>query len=177
MERLADTPGTAALAAQFCILTASRPGNLFNAMWEEINLETALWQIPATKYKTGKPHQVPLSNAAMKVLGECPRMEGNDHVFISPMKAGAALSAMSVIALFRRMGVAETLHGTARSTFSDWAHNETDTSHEVIEMALGHTQSGVVRAYWRKYPVDKIRVLLEAWAKRCTQVMAAVAAE
>jgi hypothetical protein len=40
---------------------------------------------------------------------------------------------------------------------SSIGHNETEFSHEVIEMALGHTQSGVVRAYWRKYPVDKIK--------------------
>jgi hypothetical protein len=38
----------------------------------------------------------------------------------------------------------------------------------VIEMALGHTQSGVVRAYWRKYPIEKIRALLEAWATAIT---------
>jgi hypothetical protein len=88
--------------------------------------------------------------------------------FVSPMKPRAPISTMSVIALFKRMGIKATLHGTARSTFSDWAHNETEFPHEVIEMALGHTQSGVVRAYWRKYPIEKIRALLEAWATAIT---------
>ena len=178
MGRLADVPGTAALAARFCILTATRPGEMFGARWEEIDLDARLWVIPGARYKTGKPHQVPLSATAMRVLAECPRFDGNPYVFCSPMKPRAALSHMACLALFRRLGITATLHGTSRSTFSDWAHNETEFPHEVIETALGHTQSGVVRAYWRKYPVDKIRALLEAWAERCcAQMLMAAAAE
>ena len=82
---------------------------------------------------------MPLSAAAMAVLAVCPRLEGNPFVFVSPMKPRAPLSSMACIALFRRIRIAETLHGTARSAFSDWAHNVTDFPHEVIENALGHT--------------------------------------
>ena len=176
MERVATVPGIAALAARFCVLTASRPGEVFGATWAEIDGD--VWRIPGTRYKTGKEHVVPLSNAAMDVLAKCPRFDGNPYCFASPMKPRAALSSMSCIGMFRRLGIKATLHGTARSTFSDWAHNETEFPHEVIEMALGHTQSGVVRAYWRKYPIDKIRALLEAWAERCCiPTLTAVAAE
>ena len=176
MSRLESIPGTAPLAARFTILTASRPGEVLGATWSEIDGD--VWRIPGARYKTNKEHIVPLSVAAMDVLAECPRLEGNPYVFCSPTKPRTPLSGMTCISLLRRIGVTETLHGTSRSTFSDWAHNETEFPHEVIEMALGHTQSGVVRAYWRKYPVDKIRALLEAWAERCcTQTLAAVAAE
>jgi hypothetical protein len=112
----------------------------------------------------------------MAVLAAMPRFEHNPYCFASPMKLRAALSSMTCIGMFRRLGINATLHGTARSTFSDWAHNETEFPHEVIEMALSHTQSGVVRAYWRKYPIDKIRALLEAWAECCCSTKAVIAA-
>ena len=115
MERLATAPGTGALAARFCILTASRPGEVFGATWAEINRD--LWRIPAHRYKTGKEHIVPLSTAALRVLAEAPRLEGNPHIFVSPLKAGAPLCNMACIALFKRLGIGATVHGTARSTF------------------------------------------------------------
>jgi integrase len=101
----------------------------------------------------------------MQVLAVCPRFDGNPYVFPSPSKPGTPLSNMAGIVLLKRMGIQTTLHGTARSTFSDWAHDFTDTSHEVIEECLGHqTLNAVARAYRRGQAIDKRRVLLEAWA-------------
>jgi integrase len=173
MERLAAIPGPAALAARFCILTATRPGETFNAKWSEITGD--MWTIPAGRYKTGKQHTVPLSSAALAILDQAPRFEGNSFIFVSPMKHGASISAMSVIQMFKRHGIKTTLHGTARSTFSDWAHNETRFPHEVIEQTLGHTLGGVVRAYWRRQPIDKIHQLLEMWGEQATTEDAALA--
>ncbi len=64
MERLAGVPGIAALAARFCILTSSRPGEVFGATWNEIDGD--VWRIPNTRYKTNNENIVPLSAAAMR---------------------------------------------------------------------------------------------------------------
>jgi integrase len=164
MRRLEALPSTTALAFRFAILTASRVGEVYGATWSEIDLEAKVFRIPASRYKTQKEHVVPLSSSAMAVLSACPRFADNPYVFPSPNKARAPLSNMAIIVLLQRMGVKTTAHGTARSTFSDWAHDTTDFAHEVIEECLGHLTGNVVsRAYRRGAALDKRRALLELW--------------
>jgi integrase len=167
MARLETLPGVAALAFRFTILTASRVGEVFGATWAEIDMDAKIWRIPAARYKTQREHIVPLSAAAMDVLVQCPRFDDNPYIFPSPTKAGAPLSNMAIIVLLKRMGIQTTAHGTARSTFSDWAHDFTDVPHEVIEECLGHqTLNAVARAYRRGAALEKRRALLELWAER-----------
>jgi integrase len=169
MERLKGIESIAAMAARFTILTASRPGEAFKATWSEIDLKTKLWILSPERYKTGRGHIVPLSPAALAILDQCPCFEGNNFVFPSPFKRVAPISPMAVILLFQRYGIKTTLHGTARSTFSDWAHDFTETPSEIIEECLGHqVGNSVRRAYRRGAAIEKRRALLELWAKRLT---------
>jgi integrase len=179
MARLEALPGTAALAFRFAILTASRVGEVFGATWDEIDLEAKIFRISAFRYKTLKEHLIPLSSSALAVLAACPRFADNPYVFPSPNKAGAPLSNMAIIQLLKRMGIKTTAHGTARSTFSDWAHDATDFSHEVIEECLGHAVGNAVsRAYRRGAAIEKRRCLLSLWADTLTApIRLATAAE
>jgi integrase len=166
MRRLEALPGVAALAFRFTILTASRVGEVFRATWAEIDMDAKVWRIPAVRYKTQREHIVPLSAAAMQVLAACPRFEGNPYVFPSPTKTGAPLSNMAIIVLLKRMGLNTTAHGTARSTFADWAADNTDFDFEVREGCLGHTVgTAVTRAYRRGQALEKRRALLELWSR------------
>jgi integrase len=167
MRRLAETPGTAALVAQFCILTASRPGEVFGMTWSEVDFTAKTWIIDGSRYKTGIAFTRPLSSAALAVLARCATVEGNPFCFISPIRPRAAISDMAVSALFKRMGVITTLHGTSRSLWSEFFHNHTDHDHMLIELALGHSQSATVKAYWRTSPLAKLRVMFEEWAEFC----------
>jgi integrase len=167
MEQLAAQSSTAARVAEFCILTASRPGEVFGMTWDEVDFTAKTWTIAGTRYKTGIAFCRPLSAAAISVLDRCPRVESNPFCFISPIRPRAAISDISVAALFKRMGVAATLHGTARSLWSDYFHNHTDHDHMLIELALGHSQSATVKAYWRTSPLAKLRVIFEEWADFC----------
>ena len=108
--------------------------------------------------KAGKEHRVPLSNTAMAVLAGLKR-EG-DRVFpVSNMAMTMALRRMD------RGGV--TVHGF-RSTFSDWAAEQTNAPSEVREMALAHTVSDKVEAAYRRGDLfQKRRELAEAWARFC----------
>jgi integrase len=166
MAQLMALPGTAALAARFAILTCSRVSEAFLATWDEIDLEAQVFKIPAPRYKTGKEHVVPLSTQAMQVLSRCPRFDGNPYVFPSPSKPGAPLSNMAGIVLLKRMGVQTTLHGTARSTFADWAADCTNFDFEVREGCLGHVVgTAVTRAYRRGDALMKRRALLTLWGQ------------
>jgi integrase len=64
---------------------------------------------------------------------------------------------------------AVTVHGF-RSTFRDWAAEQTNFPREVAEMALAHTVgSDVERAYQRTDLFDKRRRLMSAWAGFCAK--------
>ena len=73
-----------------------------------------------------------------------------------------------------RMGrVGITVHGF-RSTFRDWASEQTSFPHEVCEMALAHTIGNKAEAAYRRGDLfDKRRTLMEAWQAFCENKNAA----
>jgi integrase len=168
MKLLAAQPGTAATAAEFCILTASRPGEIFGMQWCEVDFAAKTWTIDGSRYKTGVSFIRPLSQTALDVLARCALIDGNPYCFVSPIRPRAAISDISVAALFKRMGIAATLHGSSRSCFSSWAHNDAPFDHTIIETCLGHQLSGTVKAYWRDPPLNKMREIFTHWADYCT---------
>ena len=149
-------------ALEFTILTAARSGEVRLANWSEIDLEAAIWTIPADRMKMGREHRVPLSEAAMLVLGE-----RTDGLIFKGQKADKPLSDMSLLMPLKRAGLAITVHGF-RSTFRDWCSEETGFSHEVQEMALAHTIRNRVEAAYRRGDLfEKRRPLMSAWAAYC----------
>ena len=52
------------LAFEFLVLTACRSGEVRGALWNEIDLESGEWRIPAERMKTHREHRVPLSGRA-----------------------------------------------------------------------------------------------------------------
>lgn len=120
--------------------------------------------------KAGKEHRVPLSDRALTILDAAAmeRTEG-DFVFPGPRK-GKPLSNMAMAMLLRvRMKRPDiTVHGF-RSSFRDWAGEETSFPREVAEAALAHTVGDEVeRAYRRADALEKRRKLMDAWAKYVT---------
>ena len=94
------------------------------------------------------------------------RAEGE---FVFPgAKPGAPISNMAMLVLLERMGRADlTVHGF-RSSFRDWAAEQTAFPREAAEMALGHAVGDAVeRAYQRGDLREKRRKLMEAWAAYC----------
>lgn len=73
MAALSGQEGIAARALAFAILTAARSGEVRGARWPEIDLEAALWTIPAQRMKAGKEHRVPLFGGALALLRAVPR--------------------------------------------------------------------------------------------------------
>jgi len=165
--KLRALDGTGARALEFAILTAGRTGEIVRAAWQEIDLEGGMWVIPASRMKAGKEHRVPLSACAADILKALPREEGNPYVFIGE-RNGAPLSNMAMLMTLRRMRQADlTVHGF-RSTFRDWAAEQTAYPNELVEMALAHTVSDKTEAAYRRGDmVAKRRRLMDDWAAYC----------
>jgi integrase len=70
-----------ARALEFTILTAARSGEVRGARWDEIDLEKALWVIPATRMKAKREHRVALSSAAVALLKAMPRFANSSLIF------------------------------------------------------------------------------------------------
>jgi integrase len=161
--------GIAPRALEFLILTAARTSEVIEAPWSEIDLEAGVWMIPAERMKMDRPHRVPLTPPAIALLRSLPREEDNPFVFISPMLKGQPMSNMAMTNVLKRMkrkdGV--TVHGF-RSTFRDWASEETAYPGPVAEMALAHTiESKVEAAYRRGDLFEKRKPLMADWAAYC----------
>ena len=101
MQELHAQSGVGARALEFLILTATRSGEVRGATWAEVDLEKAIWTIPAKRMKAGAEHRVPLSSEAIKLLNELPRVAGTDLLF--PGTKGQPLSDMTLTAVMRRM--------------------------------------------------------------------------
>jgi integrase len=160
MTALAKRPEPAARALAFLILTAGRTGEVLGARWSEIDLEARLWVVPASRMKSGREHKVPLSDGALAILQALHAGRGGQLVF-------AGLSEASMPTLLRRMEAGATVHGF-RSSFRDWAGDETGFPREVCEAALAHAVGDAVeQAYLRSGLPQKRRELMAAWDRYC----------
>lgn len=169
MARLAGQDGMAALALQFLILTAARTGEALGACWDEIDLSTKLWIVPAARMKAGREHRVPLSKPAIKILEELDQARSCEFVFFG-LKRGRTLSNMALEMLLRRLQVETTVHGF-RSAFRDWCGDHTEFPREVAEAALSHVVGDKAeQAYRRGDALEKRRALMKAWAAFCEGV-------
>jgi integrase len=158
---LQEREALAALALEFVILTAARSGEALGATWAEVDLNKAIWTIPAGRMKAGKEHRVPLTPRAVEIL-ETLKPLGGDYLFAG--NKGQKLSGMAMAMLLRRMNSDVTVHGF-RSGFRDWAAECTGFAHEVCEMALAHVISNQAEAAYRRGDLfEKRRKLMEAWA-------------
>ena len=175
-QRSAGNP--ALLAFELLILTACRTNEVLLAAWDEIDLDAATWTIPAERMKAHEIHVVPLSPRALAILAEMKKARADATALVFPARdPGKPLSNMVFLMTLRRMGLAVTAHGF-RSSFRDWAAEETAFPNFVVEKALAHAiESKVEAAYRRGDLLKKRRELMDAWAAYCAGAPVKPAAE
>ena len=150
------------LAFEFLVLTAARSGEVRLATWDEVDLGTKTWKVPAERTKAGRKHRVPLSDGALDVLTAARESGANGLVF--PSARGKVLSDATIGKLLRERGIDAVPHGF-RSSFRDWGAEQTDFPREVLEAALAHSVgSKVEAAYARTDHYERRRALMDAWA-------------
>ena len=173
MVKLREQEGVAARGVELAILTATRSGEVRGAEWAEFDLDNAIWTVPPERMKAKKEHRVPLSTQAIKLLKAQKELFPTGLVFPG-MKAGKALSDMSLTAVLRRMERNDiTVHGF-RSSFRDWAAESTAYPNEMAEMALAHTIGDKVEAAYRRGDLfEKRRRMMNDWSNFCDTVIKA----
>ncbi|WP_114966821.1 tyrosine-type recombinase/integrase [Alkalilacustris brevis] len=161
------------LALEFLILNAARSIEVREARWSEFDLTARLWEIPAARMKMKRPHRVPLSPAAVRILEAA---QGLDDDLVFPgTKKGRPMSDMTLSKLVKELGFPFDVHGF-RTSFRTWAQERTNFPREVAEAALAHlTGDAVERAYARSDVFEKRRKMMEAWAGYLAEKPATVA--
>jgi integrase len=152
-------------ALKFLILTAARTGEVLGATWDEIDLASKIWTIPASRMKAGREHRVPLSPAAIGVLERMAGVRENELVF--PGTQTARMSSMALLTALRRTQPRVSVHGF-RATFKTWASETTGFPNEAVEVALAHSVGTAVEAAYRRGDMlDVRRRLMCAWSDYC----------
>lgn len=161
-----DGQGYTKLALQLSPHVFVRPGELRHAEWCDIELDAALWTIPASKMKMRKPHHVPLSRQAAALLREVFEATGPDgYVFPSVRTHTRPMSENTVNAGLRRLGYSSdemTAHGFR--AMASTLLNESGKWHpDAIERALAHGDSDNVRAAYHRGAHWQERVEMAQW--------------
>lgn len=156
-----------AAATVFGFLTATRRGEFMTVKWEDIDLDRAIWCVPAERRKDGQkfPHRVPLSDQALWLLKntETAKMRKGQVFTSQRTDRGKAMTGAGARALLKRAGITYVAHGV-RSTFRDWAA-EQGIDYVAAEKCLMHAVgSGIVRAYLRTDMLEQRRPIMQAWA-------------
>ncbi|GAA4223503.1 site-specific integrase [Sagittula marina] len=175
---LRQREGMGARALEFAALTACRSQEVRGATWDEINMQAALWIIPAARMKMDREHRVPLTSEAVALLEVLQRHYGNPLVFPAPR--GGELSDMTLSATMKRLHKADVEAGGAgfvdrvskrpavphglRSTFRDWVAERTTYPGDMAEVALAHKVGNAVEASYRRGDmVEKRRSMMADW--------------
>ena len=159
----------------------TRPGELRNMQWREIEFENRLWRIPAEKMKARREHLVPLSNQVFKIIVdhyENPAIrlaQRPDCDFVFPGRnENKPISNMSLSKAMKDLGISSTVivpHGWRHTASSALNENLFDINGEkvrfspdAIEIQLAHSMIGVRGIYNSAEYLDERRQMLQAWA-------------
>jgi integrase len=173
MTALAAEDDMAARCLRFVILTAARSSEARLATWAEIDLAGRLWSLPAARMKAGRPHRVPLSDAACGLLEPLADLRSGALVFEGE-RAGRPVSDVTLKKLLRRLGHGDvTTHGM-RACFRSWC-SDTGQNAEAAEMALAHAPpTKLIGTYQRSDLLEPRRPVMQQWADYLTRDPAGV---
>ena len=153
------------LAFEFLVLTAARWSEVRWAEWAEIDRSGRVWTIPARRMK------MPTAGTGCRCAAEPWRFSRRREALgegagplVFTRRGGKPLNDKELWWMVRELGIAAVPHGF-RSSFRDWAAEETDHPREVIEAALAHVvRNRVEAAYARSDLFERRRRLMDDWA-------------
>jgi|APTNR8051073442_1049403.scaffolds.fasta_scaffold02340_5 integrase len=160
------------------LLTGCRRNEIATLRWSDIDDGQAVVTIPGERYKTGRPHVVPLSGLAQEIIAAVPKVEGCPYLFSTRRARKAVegdekkerpyvpLSGFSKMKRdFDRLtgGIDFDLHDLRRTVRTGLSRLR--IADHVAERVLGHVQGGVAAHYDHWAYADEKREALEAWAR------------
>lgn len=164
-------------ALQLAALCFPRAGELLAATWGEIDLNAALWTIPAAHTKRKREHLVPLPRQAVTVLAQLLDYERGRFYSAAPnisrlpvFPAPRGRSALTEAALLKALK-SLAAHGVPLSTIHGFRHTASTILHSRgentlhIEKQLAHLDPNRIRAVYNKYEfLDERRAMLQRYA-------------
>jgi integrase len=154
------------IALQLLALTFVRPGELRSAEWSEVNLDDALWTIPAEKMKMRRPHRVALAKQAVELLQGLHKVTGNRSLlFPGAWDFKKPLSENTLNAALRRLGYAQdimTAHGF-RAAASSMLNECGKWNADAIEAQLAHVEGNAARKAYARAEFWTERVQMMSW--------------
>lgn len=148
------------------LLTLTRPSEAVGARWDEINFNKKIWSIPAERMKMDRPHNIPLSPQAIKIL-EIMKSINHKSEFVFPTARppyNKPMSSQTANMLIKRMGYKDKLVAHGLRSLASTTLNEQGFNYDVIESALSHVDKNAVRRAYNKaeYEQQK-RIMLDWW--------------
>lgn len=155
------------LLIEWQLLTWVRPGEAVRTRWADIDTDNSMWNIPAEFMKMKKPHKVPLSKEALRVLDSLKAISGHrDWVFPSIKSPLNHMHEQTANAAIIRMGfggelVAHGMRSIARTAAEESGKFRTD----VLEAALAHSKKDeIIAAYNRAEYLKEREILMQWWS-------------
>ena len=156
----------------FLAFTGVRSGEARGATWDEVDLEKAIWTVPASRMKNRRVHRVPLSIEAMELLAYALE-QGSGEGPVFPAVQGGYMRSKNLSELLRKLKIACVSHGF-RSSFSNWAGGE-GIPEPVSEMVLAHLPSAAIVKVYRTSDFFEHRVpVMQQWTGFLTETMGPV---
>jgi len=146
--------------------TMVRPGEAAGTRWDEINLETEIWDIPGERMKKGKRHIVPLSHQALELLEIMkPVSSKSEYVFPSDRCNRKHTNASTANMALKRMGYGNQLVAHGLRSIASKILNEEGFDPDIFESALAHVGQNEVRnAYNRADYLERRKPLMQWWS-------------
>ena len=166
--RASDTAEAVKLAFEFLVLTAARWGEVRGARWDEMDTTDHVWTVPAGRMRANREHRVPLCRRAVEILDAARTFGDGGGRVVFTVGDGEPLEEKVLRRLLERRRVPAVPHGF-RSSFRDWAAEETEHRREVIEAALAHVVGNKVEAAYARSDLFKRRRLMDDWAQYVAQ--------
>ena len=160
-------------AIELLMLTFVRTSELIEASWNEIDLETAEWVIPAERMKMRLPHIVPLSRQALAILRKQNEMTGNwAWIFPNQVEPRRCMSNNTILKALKRLGYKGRMTGHGfRALAMSTIKEKLGYRHEVVDRQLAHApRSKVEAAYDRAAFLDERRRMMQDWADYLEQL-------
>lgn len=181
------------VAIKLLLLTGQRRQEVLDAKWSEIDLDKALWSLPASRTKNGTAHTVPLSQAVLEILASVPRFDGSELVFpantVAGRRAGNSISGISKVKSRLDQAVAELIAKEAKDagveppSLEPWRIHDLRRTcatglqrlgfgREIRDAVTNHKSGGGIDAIYSRYAFteEKARALA-AWAAEVARIV------
>ncbi len=173
LEHVPTLP-TIRLGLRLILLTMVRKSELTDAVWDEVDFESAVWTIPKERMKRSKAHNVYLSQQSLDIMIALKTCAGNSRYLLpSRYDADAPMSratfnrvTTAVVTRAKKEGLPLepfTVHDLRRT--GSTLLNELGFNRDWIEKSLAHEDSHSSRGVYNKAEYEpQRRQMLQEWA-------------